>query len=157
MTMKTRGQEQFEHLNDKSSLLIFMLEDEAKEVSDLRETVNALKRERNEIKKINTDLQSATDLDLTPFLFMDIGWVQAATNPVCCWQRPATDVRTTRRPTFSRHVCGPSITGNGAAWRGCPDFAVLAETAVCNPSGWGRLSRSRSTCRIATTSTFRFP
>ncbi|MDH3529941.1 MAG: hypothetical protein OEQ28_10280, partial [Acidobacteriota bacterium] len=61
MTMKTRGLEQFEHLNDKSSLLLFMLEDEAKEVSDLRDTVNALKRERNEIKRINADLQTRID------------------------------------------------------------------------------------------------
>ena len=61
MTKKTRGIEQFEHLNDKSSLFLFMLEDEAREISDLRNTIGALKRERNEIRNINQELNSRID------------------------------------------------------------------------------------------------
>ena len=61
MTKKTRGVEQFEHLNDKSILLLFMLEEEAKEISDLQNSINALKRERNDVRKINLDLRSRVD------------------------------------------------------------------------------------------------
>jgi uncharacterized coiled-coil DUF342 family protein len=61
MTKKTEGVEQFEHLKDKSALLLFMLEDEAKEIADLRASVKALKRERDTVKRINSELADRAD------------------------------------------------------------------------------------------------
>jgi len=58
---KSPGLEQFEHLNDKSNLLLFMLEDEAKEIDDLRNSINVLRNERNEVRKINQEMNSRID------------------------------------------------------------------------------------------------
>ena len=55
---KTQGFQQFDHLNDKSSLFLLMLEKEAETLSDLRESVAALRDEKAAIKKSNSELES---------------------------------------------------------------------------------------------------
>jgi predicted nucleic acid-binding Zn-ribbon protein len=55
---KTQGFQQLDHLNDKSSLFLLMLEKEAETLSDLRESVTALRDKKAAIKKSNSELES---------------------------------------------------------------------------------------------------
>ncbi|NNE68181.1 MAG: hypothetical protein HKN33_16575 [Pyrinomonadaceae bacterium] len=61
MTNKSLGTEQFEHLFDKSNLLLFMLNDEKKEIDELRSSVRELKRERDTHREKNRELRERVE------------------------------------------------------------------------------------------------
>jgi len=55
---KSNGLQQFEHLNDKSTLFLYMLEEEAKDLEVLRASVEELRREQIGIRHANSELGS---------------------------------------------------------------------------------------------------
>jgi chromosome segregation ATPase len=68
---KTPGFQQFEHLTDKSSLFLFMLDKEAETLSELRASAAELRREKTSIQESNRDLSSRIDALLAKRAEMD--------------------------------------------------------------------------------------
>ncbi len=58
---KSPGVEQFNHLNDKSRLFLFMLEEEFKTLKTLRQEVAALRKENVRQQTINASLISRAE------------------------------------------------------------------------------------------------
>ncbi len=59
---KTAGYEKFEHLTDKSNVLLYMLKEEADALTELRNNVELLRLENKELKKQNRRLASRVEL-----------------------------------------------------------------------------------------------